>query len=100
MSELALACDLSLSGMTRLVTRLEAGGLVERVQCAEDARGYKAVLTDAGLARLEEAYPSHLAGIRRHIVDHVDPAALPVLTQTMERIGVPAAEIIRSNARS
>src|SRR3954447_5413638 len=35
MSELATACDLSLSGMTRIVTRLEAQGLVERVRCDE-----------------------------------------------------------------
>ena len=63
MSELAAACDLSLSGMTRIVTRLETQGLVERVRCEEDARGWNAVLTDAGLARLERGL-AHASGQR------------------------------------
>ena len=39
MSELSAACDLPSSGMTRLVTRLEADGLIQRVRCEKDARG-------------------------------------------------------------
>src|ERR1700743_645135 len=53
MNELAAACFLSRSGMTRIVDRLVAEGLIERVRCPEDARGWNAVLTDAGLTRLE-----------------------------------------------
>jgi DNA-binding MarR family transcriptional regulator len=83
MSELAVACDVSLSGMTRIVTRLEGEGLIERVRCADDARGANAVLTDAGLARLERAYPAHLASVRRHIVDHLGKADLAPLTRAM-----------------
>jgi DNA-binding MarR family transcriptional regulator len=83
MSELATACDVSLSGMTRIVTRLETDGLVERVQCTEDARGCNAVLTDAGLARLEQAYPTHLASTRRHIIDHLGEIDLPRLAEAL-----------------
>src|SRR5687768_2902037 len=57
MNELAAACDMSLSGMTRLVGKLAADGFVARVRCEDDARGANAVLTDAGLARLEQAWP-------------------------------------------
>lgn len=71
MSELAASCDLSLSGMTRLVARLEADGLVVRMQSECDARGFNAVLTDAGFARLEDAYPQHLASVRRNVIDHL-----------------------------
>lgn len=85
MSELAAACDLSLSGMTRIVARLESQGLVQRVKCAEDARGSNAVLTDAGLARLKEAYPTHLASVRRHIFDHLGEIDLPALAGALER---------------
>src|SRR5882757_7395627 len=53
MSELAAVCNLSLSGMTRVVTRLEKLGLIERVRCDKDGRGWNAVLTEAGLARLQ-----------------------------------------------
>jgi DNA-binding MarR family transcriptional regulator len=90
MSELAAACDVSLSGMTRIVTRLEADGLIERVQCAEDARGSNAVLTDAGLARLEAAYPTHLASTRRHITDHLGELDLGRLAEALRRFATPA----------
>jgi DNA-binding MarR family transcriptional regulator len=86
MSELAAVCNLSLSGMTRVVTRLEKQGLIERVRCEADARGWNAVLTDAGLARLEEAWPSHLASARRHIFDHLEGADLDRLVQALRRI--------------
>jgi DNA-binding MarR family transcriptional regulator len=86
MGELAAACDLSLSGMTRLVTRLEEQGLIERVRCEDDARGWHAVLTDAGLARLQQAWPTHLASMRRHVFDHLDLVDLAQLARALHRI--------------
>jgi DNA-binding MarR family transcriptional regulator len=85
MSELAAVCNLSLSGMTRIVTRLEKQELVARVRCDEDARGWNAVLTDAGLARLEKAWPAHLASARRHILDHVKGTDLTQLIRVLQR---------------
>ncbi|BBH64724.1 MarR family transcriptional regulator [Actinoplanes sp. OR16] len=72
MSTLATVCDMSLSGMTRLAGKLESLGYLRRIRCEEDARGANAVLTDAGLARLRQAWPTHLASVRRHIFDHLD----------------------------
>lgn len=86
MSDLAGGCDLSLSGLTRVVTRLESEGFVERVRCSEDARGSNAVLTDLGFARLQQAYPTHLASVRRHVVDHLQGLDLPELTRALEKI--------------
>jgi len=83
MSELAAACDMSLSGMTRLAGRLESGGFLQRVPCPNDARGANAVLTDAGLARLEQAWPTHLASIRRHVFDHLDGMDLCTLARAL-----------------
>ncbi|WP_239164158.1 MarR family winged helix-turn-helix transcriptional regulator [Actinoplanes palleronii] len=71
MSELAAACDMSLSGMTRLAAKLESLGYLERIRCVQDARGANAVLTGRGLDRLREAWPTHLASVRRHIFDHL-----------------------------
>ena len=67
MTELADRILLSRSGLTRLADRLERDGLLVREACASDARGTLAVLTDAGLARLEQAWPTH----RRGVVEHV-----------------------------
>ena len=52
MSDLADRLLLSRSGATRLVDRLVADGLVERVVCDSDRRGQWASLTDAGYRRL------------------------------------------------
>jgi DNA-binding MarR family transcriptional regulator len=86
MSELAAACNISLSGMTRVVTRLEKHGWVERTKCAQDGRGWNAALTDAGLARLERAWPAFLVSVRRHLVDHFDGQDLTGLTDTLRRV--------------
>jgi DNA-binding MarR family transcriptional regulator len=74
--------------MTRIVARLEAQGLTERVRCDRDARGWNAVLTDAGLARLEQAWPTHLAGMRRHFLDHLDGIDLTRLARALQSVAV------------
>jgi DNA-binding MarR family transcriptional regulator len=84
MSELAQACDMSLSGMTRLTAKLESLGYVSRIKCQEDARGWNAVLTEAGMARLHEAWPAHLASVRRRIFDHLDGVDLLKLTAALD----------------
>ncbi|MFH9402685.1 MarR family winged helix-turn-helix transcriptional regulator [Streptomyces sp. NPDC017638] len=71
MSALAAAIDVSHSGITRLASRLEAQGLIRRVRSTEDARGYHAILTDEGFARLEKVRPTNLASMRRHFLDHL-----------------------------
>ncbi|MFJ2645655.1 MarR family winged helix-turn-helix transcriptional regulator [Streptomyces sp. NPDC087420] len=90
MSELAAACTLSVSGMTRVVGRLEGRDLVRRVRCDGDARGWNAVLTDAGFARLEEAWPAHLASVRRHVLDHLESADITRLTAALRAIAPSA----------
>jgi DNA-binding MarR family transcriptional regulator len=86
MSELAAACDMSLSGMTRLADKLESQGYLKRIRCERDARGSNAVLTDAGLARLRQAWPTHLASVRRHIFDHLDDQDVGRLARALEAI--------------
>jgi DNA-binding MarR family transcriptional regulator len=88
MGELAVACELSLSGMTRIVTRLEGQGLVRRIKCDEDARGLNAVLTDAGEARLRQAWPTHLASLRRHFFDHLENLDLAQLARVLRRVAI------------
>jgi DNA-binding MarR family transcriptional regulator len=89
MSELAAACDMSLSGMTRLAGKLESLGYLDRERCEKDARGLEAVLTDAGLARLREAWPTHLASVRRHIFDHLTEIDLGRLAAALDAMARP-----------
>jgi len=94
MSDLAISCALSLSGMTRIVSRLEGQGLVQRERCPSDGRGYNAVLTGAGLKRLRAAWPTHLASVRRHVIDHLNDLDLPTVTAALQRFasGTACAE--------
>ena len=91
MSELANAVSISISGLTRVVERLNRQGLVERVKAETDGRGQLAVLAPAGLARLEKAYPTHLAGVRKHVMDHLANLDLAALAEALANIA--AAEI-------
>jgi DNA-binding MarR family transcriptional regulator len=86
MSDLASSVLLSQSGITRLVDRLEQAGHVVRRPCPDDRRVLWAKLTDAGRARLAEARPTHLAGIRARFLEHFDDAELDELTAAWERI--------------
>ena len=85
MRDLADAILLSRSGLTRLVDRLERGGLVAREECADDARGAFAHLTDAGLDALREARPTHQAGVRRRFLDRLEPAQRDALGDFWDR---------------
>ena len=71
MSALADRVLLSRSGVTRLVDRLVADGMVERTACETDARGADASLTEAGLFRLREASGTHLGGIHHYFLEMI-----------------------------
>jgi DNA-binding MarR family transcriptional regulator len=86
MSELADALLLSRSGATRLVDRLVAEGLVERVSCEDDRRGQWAALTERGLERLRRAAPTHVRGIEEHFLDRLSADDLRSLRRMLEPI--------------
>lgn len=90
MRQLAEQVILSKSGVTRLIDRLVADGLVERSSCLADARGAEAVLTDAGLRRLREASTTHLRGIEEHFLEPLDPTQLEVIEEAMHLLAMRA----------
>ena len=75
------------------VDRLERDGLVERVSCADDARGAYARLTDAGRAKLHAASATHLEAVRVHFLDHFSPEELSRLAESWDRVAGPAAAL-------
>ena len=78
MFQLADAVHLSRSGLSRLVERLEREGMVERRK-GVDPRSVFAMITDTGLARVMEATPTHLNGVRRRFLDRLSPAQIEQL---------------------
>lgn len=86
MAELADRVLLSRSGLTRLIDRLQAEGLVRREPSPDDARGTFTVLTPAGMARLRAAAPVHLAGIRKYWLAHFSDDDLRRLGALLGRV--------------
>lgn len=73
MSALADDTHSSRSRLSHAIRRLEQDGLVERVICETDKRGWFAALTYKGFARLERAAPDHVESVRRHLLDAMSP---------------------------
>jgi DNA-binding MarR family transcriptional regulator len=86
MCDLADSVILSRSGLTRLVDRLEREGLLTREPAPDDARGSFAKLTDTGVARLQEARVTHLAGVRELFLGHLSDEEQDLLASLWERI--------------
>jgi DNA-binding MarR family transcriptional regulator len=87
MADLAEAVLLTRSGVSRLVDRLEARGLVARSRCPSDARGLNASLTDAGAERLAEASSTHLAGLRERFTERLSAEDVARLESIWEQLG-------------
>jgi DNA-binding MarR family transcriptional regulator len=86
MRDLAEQAQLSRSGLTRLVDRLEREELLVRCSCEHDARGSYACLTERGRARLEDARVTQLAVVREHFFSRFSELELSVLADMCERI--------------
>ena len=91
-TDLAQEVRLSASGVTRMLDRMEATGLVEKGSCASDARVTYAVLTDAGQEKLERSSADHFAAVERLMGDRYGEDELATLADLLERVSDPAVE--------
>ena len=93
MTELAGAVLLSKSGLTRLIDRMCAEGLVDRLPDPGDKRSVFVQLTPAGLRRLRVAAPVHLRGVQKHFGEHLSDfdaqAISAALRKVVERLAQP-----------
>ena len=90
MADLADLLALSRSGLTRRVDRMARSGLVSRERCPSDGRGIVARITEVGRQVLAAATPVHVAGVRRHFVDALDPDQLGLLAEALEKVAADA----------
>lgn len=79
MSDLAAMVNSSQSRLSHVVGKLERQGWVRRERSAEDGRGNVAVLTDAGLGKLEASAPGHVEAVRSMVFDALTPEQLDQL---------------------
>jgi DNA-binding MarR family transcriptional regulator len=87
MSELAERLLLSRSGLTRRIDSMVRSGLVTRRSCPADGRGSLGELTEAGATTLVAAAPTHVAGVKRYLIDALggDLGGLAVGLKRVER---------------
>ncbi|MGI8686309.1 MAG: MarR family winged helix-turn-helix transcriptional regulator [Acidimicrobiales bacterium] len=86
LSELADRLVLSRSGLTRLVDRMVAAGLIEREVCPTDRRGAFAVLTPEGLSRLRKAAPAHLRGVEQHFAGLLSEPEIDAIRSGLKKV--------------
>jgi DNA-binding MarR family transcriptional regulator len=86
MGDLAFGATLSPSRLTRVVAGLADEGLVTRCTADDDARVALVTLTDAGMSRLEEVWPHHLAGVRELVLDRLSNRDLSDLRRITEKL--------------
>ena len=82
----------SSGGVTYLVDRLAAQGLVERRECATDRRARYAALTPKGEALIGEMFPAHRAVVARS-VQGLDREEQEQAIALLRKLGMAAAEL-------
>ena len=73
MSELAAMSNGSQSRLSHLVARLEDHGWVRRERVGDDGRGFVAVLTEAGYAKVVQTAPGHVEEVRSLVFNALTP---------------------------
>jgi DNA-binding MarR family transcriptional regulator len=89
--ELADAVVLSRSGLSRLVDRLEAAGLLRRAAVAGDRRGAYAEITREGVRMLRRMWPVYSQCIAEHFVPQLGRNG-PALRRALEAIAASVRE--------
>lgn len=86
MCDLAQSLQLSPSGLTRRLDGMVKNGWVERASCANDRRVMYAHLTPVGRAKMEAAAPTHVASVRRHVLEPLGAEGLAQVGELFGRI--------------
>jgi DNA-binding MarR family transcriptional regulator len=89
LSDLAVASNMNLSHLSRVVSRLEVSGLVRRTPDPADGRYTLAVLTDAGWAKIVDTAPGHVEAVRRYVFDNLT-------AEQARSLGAAAARVVEA----
>ena len=93
LSELADQVVLSRSGLTRLLDRVEAAGLIRRERSADDRRGAYAVMTAEGERALLAAWPDYARGIATHFSDRLTADEKRVLAAALGKVRAATGDL-------
>lgn len=86
MAQLADSLAHSRSRVTHTIKRMERDGLVTRITSPDDGRGVVAKMTQQGLRLLENVAPTHVHGVRQHLVDLISAEDFEALGRVMNAV--------------
>lgn len=74
------------SGLSRILTRMEAAQLVKRVAVESDRRNLLVTMTSLGKERLRRAAPTHIGGIKRWFGDRLTAHQAEAIKAGLEKV--------------
>ncbi|MDL9978469.1 MarR family winged helix-turn-helix transcriptional regulator [Microbacterium sp. ASV49] len=86
MTRLAAATNATLPRLSKVVSRMEARGLVERASGDADGRAVSVSLTGDGRRALVRATPGHLDYVRKLVIDRLTPEQLEAVASALEPV--------------
>ncbi|MEU5690935.1 MarR family transcriptional regulator [Actinosynnema sp. NPDC020468] len=86
MSQLADEVASSKSRVSHQVARMEKEGLLRRRECPEDGRGVFAELTEKGMEVLAGSAPTHVEGVRTHMIDLLSRDEQELVAKVFDRV--------------
>jgi len=95
--DLLCKVNVTKSGLTRLVDRIEKAGLVERTYCPSDRRGTFLVITDEGRDTLGRMLPVRERVFQENFVDLIDEADAEVVARAMTQVANGAYESLNED---
>ncbi|NNC79691.1 MAG: MarR family transcriptional regulator [Acidimicrobiales bacterium] len=81
MSELGHHLGWEKSRLSHHISRMEKRGLVAKVKCPTDKRGWFVCLTDNGRQAISQAAPEHVESVRRNFIDLLTSDQLEALDE-------------------
>jgi DNA-binding MarR family transcriptional regulator len=79
---------ISRSGLTRLVDRIEAEGLLERQPAPDDRRGTEVAITPAGTALLRRMWPVYAGVLRERFAQRLTPEQARAVRDALAPVAV------------
>jgi len=86
LSDVAATANVNLSHLSRIATRFEQRGWLQRIPDPDDRRATLAVLTDAGWDKVVGTAPGHVEEVQRIVFDNLSPTQVRQLQQIGEQI--------------
>ena len=92
LSDLATQCDSTQPRLSKLMVRFEQQGWVTRHPDPNNGRYTLAILTDAGLRKVEDSAPAHVEQVRQLVFDPLSAAQQRHLGTALKRIAALVRE--------